>query len=454
MTIRDRLTWQFVLLVSLILGVAFGVIYSSSSTYRYDDFHERLKARATNIANLLLQVEEVDEALLEKIETSSPLRLTRECVWVIDVDGTVVYHGGEDRPRPPRDAQVRLLNGGPERNRDEGGLEGMELLYSGSGQRAVVSISAMDVYGQRKMGNLGRVLIATFIAGVLLIFFIGRVYAARSLAPLRRLSEEIASIGVDHLDERVDEGNGRDELAVVARAFNELLERLDDAFKGQRGFIANASHELRTPLTAVSGQLEVLLLRDRQVSEYRTAITSVLEDLRNLRRLVDSLLELAQSEGGRSAVSFRPVRMDELIWQARSEVLRAGAGRQVEVGMESVDEEAQWTVQGDERLLRSVLFNLMENGCKYSPDQRVRVEMHTAGERLRIAFVDQGIGIPEEDQQNVLEPFRRAQNVMGKAGHGIGLSLARRIVLLHHGAFRFRSEVGKGTTVTIWLPQG
>nr|MBP6392718.1 HAMP domain-containing histidine kinase [Flavobacteriales bacterium] len=233
-----------------------------------------------------------------------------------------------------------------------------------------------------------------------------------------------------------------------------LLDRLQTAFVSQKNFIANASHEMRTPLTAISGQLEVLLLKERAPAEYGEAVRSVLEDMHALNRLADRLLLMAQAENKAPASSFAPVRLDEVLWQARAEVQRLGAGYQVDIDMGEVEVEADLLVQGNEDLLRSLVTNLIENACKYSNDHRASVALRTSGQELLVIVRDKGPGIAPVDHDRVFEPFYRANSTGGSKGHGIGLSLAKRIAELHNGRITLGSRLGGGACFTAHLPKG
>jgi signal transduction histidine kinase len=231
-----------------------------------------------------------------------------------------------------------------------------------------------------------------------------------------------------------------------------LLDRLEKAFKAQRNFIANASHELRTPLTVISGQLEVLLLMERSSEDYRRAVASVLEDMRSLNKLSNRLLLLAQADNASAMAGFAPVRIDEILWQARSELLRNHKENIVDVSMVEVEDERYMQVAGVENLLRSLIFNLMENGCKYSPEHRVEVGLQVSNGNIDLEFRDQGIGIPEEEKERIFSPFFRGSNTAGHHGHGIGLSLVRRILDLHGGSVTFAPNNGAGTVFRVSLP--
>ncbi len=452
MTIRNRLALRFMLLASLIMGVAMLVVYSLSARYRIEEFQERIHDRGRNVAMLLLQVDEVDQQLLNRIERDSPAQVPGEAVRIFDRHGAEIFSRGVwRRPEAGPELLEKVLASDGMLEMDDSG-ETIGFIFNDRGERYIVLVAGEDRFGKSKLRNLGRVVLVTYGFGVLITFLVGRVYAQRALDPLKRLVGEVRSMQVGDLHQRVEVGEEEDEIAQLATSFNELLGRLATAFNSQRNFIANASHELRTPLTVISGQLEVLLLMERSGDEYRHAVASVLEDMRSLNRLADRLLMLAQADDRISSTTFTPVRMDEIIWQARTELVKKKKDHVVDVVMPEVDDERSLQVQGNEDLLRSLVFNLMENGCKYSPDHRVEVRMSIDDGQIQLDLADQGIGIPEPEWNKIFSPFFRGSNTSGSQGHGIGLSLVQRIAELHNGRIGFQPNVPRGTVFIVSLP--
>jgi signal transduction histidine kinase len=184
-----------------------------------------------------------------------------------------------------------------------------------------------------------------------------------------------------------------------------------------------------------------------------TGLRSVLDDMHALNRLADRLLLMAQAENKAPMASFKPVRMDEVLWSARAEVQRIDARYAVDVDMGDVEEEAELLVHGNEDLLRSLVTNLMENACKYSDDHRARVLLRSLAHELQVMVSDKGPGIAPADQARIFEPFFRTNNTGSAKGHGIGLSLAWRIAELHGGRITLVSAVGEGALFTAHLPR-
>jgi signal transduction histidine kinase len=265
--------------------------------------------------------------------------------------------------------------------------------------------------------------------------------------------DQVDDISITSLDLRVAEGKEDDEISKLARTFNNMLERLETAFKMQKNFIANASHELRTPLTTITGQLEVALMNTRTIAEYEQIMHSVLEDIKNLNTASNRLLLLAQASSETSEVDFRPVRVDDVIWQGAAELRKRNPDYAISVSLDDAfKDEEQLIILGNEQLIKTALVNLMDNGCKYSENNQVRISIYPRGKQLILDFTDQGIGIEANDIPHIFEPFYRGKNTVSIRGHGIGLSLVERIIHLHRGQIQVFSLLEKGSTFEITFP--
>ncbi|MBK8557504.1 MAG: HAMP domain-containing protein [Lewinellaceae bacterium] len=282
--------------------------------------------------------------------------------------------------------------------------------------------------------RLGRILIYSFLLGIAGIVFLGWYFAGLALAPVLRIMNEMDSLRPNDLSRRLEHTGGKDEMSRLTATFNRLLDRQEHAFRMQRMFLSNISHELRNPLTAVRTQIDVTLQRDRDAASYKNALRSVLDDLREISEVEEKLLLLSKVINDPKAVSLEPVRLDEVLWQAKEMVQRRSEQFKITLELENLPEsEERLKVLGNEALLRTALLNLMENGCKYSPDHRVKVRLICAENgRHIVEVIDNGPGIPAEEQAFIFEPFFRSPRHRSIKGAGIGLSLVQSILQLHH----------------------
>lgn len=453
MQIRRKLTYRFITIVAVILLFSSLAVYLSSADYRKDDFYNRLINKASNTAKLLIEVEEVDAKLLHRIEDNNPMSLPEEKIVIFNYKNQRIFNTdnkGILKITPAIIDQIRLEG---ETRYMQDGHEVVGFMFTDTYDRFVVIAAGKDIYGLGKLKNLRNILLFVFAISIIIVSISGWIYAGKALHPINKLVERVNNISITSLNLRLDEGENQDEISQLAHTFNQMLERLEKAFNMQKNFIANASHELRTPLTAITGQLEVILMKQRNEEEYRKTMTSVLDDMKSLNNTSNRLLLLAQASSETSKVDFNPTRIDDLLWQAQQENLKRNPNYIIEIGFsDTMEDEAQLTVTGNDQLLKTAVGNLMENGCKYSDDHKVQVFVLPRPQYLYISFSDKGIGINPEDLKQIFEPFHRGSNAVGYKGHGIGLSLVERIVQLHGGRIDVKSEVGEGTIFTLILP--
>jgi len=450
MNIRTRLTIQFVLIVVIINLISAISIYYFSSKYRLEDFYLRLNSKANNTAKLLLDVDEIDNELLRKIEMSTPFRLYNEKIIIYNNEEEVIFSTDEHEFLKINNSLLEKTKKNKSYRFKQGEYEGLGLVLSNNKSEIIVFVAAIDIYGGRKITNLRLVLLVVFGVSVALSLVSGWIYSGRALDPILTIIEKVKKITIGSLNLRLDEGNKKDEIARLSATFNDMLSRLEIAVKAHKNFIGNASHELRTPLTALTGQLEVTLMKERSNEIYTNVLKSVLEDIKELNVISNRLLILAQVESVNIESHFNLVRIDELLWQSRQELLKTYSHYKIIVAInEAIEEESNLIINGNEQLLKIMLSNIIENGCKYSNDNTINIYIDLKGEDIIIKFTDRGIGIPQNDLENIFEPFHRAKNAMSFNGSGIGLSLVRHISKIHNADISVFSELNVGTVVTL-----
>ena len=455
MQLRTRLTLQFLAIGATVLVLASIAIYFFSSGHRKEDFYSRLQNKATNTAMLLIQFDEVDLELLKRIEADNPISLPRERITIYDFRNQIIYSTDVGQVITVDEKLLDEIRLKGKVRFTSGEYEVLGFLYTGEFDRFVIIAAGVDVFGWRKIKNLRNILLGVISSSLLVLLYSGWLYAGKALKPISQIVTQVDDITITNLGTRLSEGNNKDEIARLAATFNNLLERLETAFASQKQFISNASHELRTPLTIITGQLEVVLLKKSKTADYERVIASVLEDIRKLNRTSNRLLILAQASAAQLAdLNISPLRVDEIIWNTREQLIKRNGNYQIHFNLDpSIDEESKMIIPGDELLIRAMIINLLENGCKYSDDQKVMVNLAADNDNIILIFTDQGIGIHPEDLDTVFEPFRRGKNATHIKGHGIGLSLVEKIVNLHNGRIKVESETGKGTVFTVVLPR-
>ena len=453
MEIRKKLLYQFIGIVAMILLLSSLSVYFSFSEGRKQEFYDRLGSKAKMVAQMLIDIDEIDAELLKRIEKNNPVSLPKEKIIIYDYQNKIVYSTDDDQLliiTPELITEVRL-NGEVRLNQTPFEIFGQ--FYAGKYDRYVVFAAATDIYGLGKLKRLRVILLIVFIISLFIVFLSGKVFVLRALTPISNIMSQVGAISVSNLDARISEGNGKDELSQLSQTFNKMLDRIESAFITQKNFIANASHELRTPLTVITGHLEVTLMNARENEEYRKTIISVLGNIKNLNHISNRLLQLAQASSELSEADFSLIRIDEVLWQAKKDVLKTNDNYQININFsESIDDEYNLRVRGNNQLLRTAISNIIDNGCKYSNDYTSEISVNNENNYVIMNFSDKGIGISEEELKMIFQPFYRAKNAIGTKGHGIGLSLVDKIITLHKGKITVKSELLMGSTFTLALP--
>ena len=286
---------------------------------------------------------------------------------------------------------------------------------------------------------------------VLLFGLVGGWTLARlGLRPVARVTRTAQDIvKAEDLSHRVPYTGPADEVGALATTFNEMLNRLQALFEGQRQFLAEAAHELRTPLASMLGNVDLLVSFGDDVRRRRETIAALQRTGRHVTRLLDDLLLLAQAEAGLHLASFEAIALDDLLIDVYESVMLTAGN--VNLKLERCDPVS---VRGDPNRLRQVFMNLIDNAVKYSlPGGDVTISLFIRDCCVHVTVRDHGPGIPEELIPLIFEPFFRAPTI-GKRipGAGLGLAIVRWIVREHGGEVNIRSESNKGTTVALTLP--
>lgn len=289
--------------------------------------------------------------------------------------------------------------------------------------------------------------------GVLLVGIGGGwVMITRSLRPVREIGATARRIAAGDLSGRINVEDARSELGDLGRVLNSTFARLEAAFADQKNFTADASHELRTPLAVILTEAQRALARERTAEEYRATIAVCRDTARDMRKLTESLLELARLDAGQEPMQREPVDLAEVAAGAAERLRPLIAERRISLLANGVAAPAS----ADPARLQQVAMNLLQNAIRYNRDGgEIRLQTGSTEKEAWLAVSDTGEGIAAEDLPRVFERFYRADKARTRAqgGIGLGLSICKAIVDSHGGTIDVASEPGKGTTFTLRLPR-
>lgn len=452
MQIRTRLTIQFSLLVSGILLVTFFAIYYFTYNNVTEDFYDRLRSKAKSTAELLLKVPQVNTEVLRALEGSNRDLIYNENILIFDEKNRLIYTNTNAVTKSIHVSNYWLdeIRKSGEIRYTDGDYKVVGLYYKYPFNRAVVMLGAQDLYGQANLSNLNTLLTVLYLIVTAIVGLAGWVFAKRALRPISKVMNAVEGILPQKLDTRLEIPNQKDEIGRLSTTFNKLLDRIETAFQMQKIFVANVSHELKNPLTKIRSQLEVSMLKERSTNDYQITIQSVLEDVQELAQLSNTLLELAKVSEDQRDLLTEIVRIDDLLWDCRQSLSQANPAYNIQLNLDELPDDDTWLeIAGNSTLLKTAFLNLMDNACKFSENQMVKITLNASFKKLNLRFADNGKGIPVQDQNLIFQPFYRGDNTANVKGYGIGLSLVERIVKLHNGYVSIQTNQPKGTTFII-----
>ena len=288
--------------------------------------------------------------------------------------------------------------------------------------------------------------LTVFVTGIA-----GAFLARITLKPVENMIKTIQQIKADNLKLRVSIPDTKDEIKRLAETFNDMLNELERSFSTQQQFIQDVSHELRTPLTILKGEIEVALKKVRSSHEYEEVLSSSLEEINKIRRIVDDLLLLARFDSKKI-----PFEMKEMDLNAEAKELLNDMdilARQKDIKINFFASTPAITLTADQNQLRQVLANLIDNAIKYTPaNGEVSISLDKDDTHVRVKVSDTGMGIPLQEQPFIFDRFYRVDKSRSPRGFGLGLSIVKSIIDAHHGKIKVESPPSGGTIFYVSFP--
>jgi heavy metal sensor kinase len=464
-SVRARLTLWYVSVLGLVLvAFSFGV-YALLSNALYARVDDGLRAVVDiTTKSLSNDIEEGQTIQNAAQSTVAELFNPQQAIAIFDESGTLLAENtsGEDfHARLPDtgsipDNELHLFTV-PESDDDDQRVAVRRVRVSPLNIPYIILVNQPLDAIEDELDSLRKILYYTVPIALLMAGLGGWFLARKSLAPVVSMAESARRIGSENLDLQLPVANPRDELGKLATAFNELLARLNAAFKQQRQFMADASHELRTPLSVMHTAAGVTLKQPhRNEGEYREAIEMLNEQTRRLSRIVKDMFILARADAGRYPLTKATLYLDDLL----EEVTNAGSVLASDKNITfEVENSLEASYYGDEDLLRQMILNLVDNAIKYTPSSTtIKLSLAQRRNEYLISVSDNGPGIPDEAKPRIFERFYRADKARSRSietdggGAGLGLAISRWIAEAHGGSLELAHSDHSGTTFLIKLP--
>src|SRR3984893_2215334 len=450
-SIATQLVLLFTLCAALLLSCSLGLFYWIVVRHAFEEDNAVLADKLAAIRTDLKQPDGIN-ALDEELKNPRTGETAVYWIRIVGPDQTIVTETpGMDRllpsrvfppasalgPRLPADYHTdgRLFSLLSENETVNGGAYAVQI--------------AQDRSADERFRKQFRALLALVLgAGVIASALIAVTVTRRGLRPLAEMRRSLERVQPAHLSERIEPGQWPRELQPLAASFDDMLARLEDSFTRLSQFSADLAHELRTPIGNMLGEAQVALTRPRTAEEDRAVIESSVSECERLSGLVDNLLFLARAEAADRQIQ-------PSLFDGRTAIEKIAAYYQ------TIAEDRHITIQcsgegqifADPALFSRALNNLVENALRFTPDGgTIRISAEVNAAHAQVSVSDSGSGIAPEHLPHVFDRFYRADSSRSSAGAGLGLSLVKSIVDLHGGSATIHSEVGRGTTVVLLLP--
>ncbi len=452
LSIRARLTLWYTAVLSLVLVVSGATLYLTQSRSRMGRLDEELARGATLLARTVArEMEEGQDLPPAAHEALEDIDIPGRSLAVFDANGTLVLGRWEGLPRDAGAAAGGVVF---RTVPTPAGAARVHRALCHQGETTFEVGVAEDLGAvARELAGLRDALLGSLLFGLVLAVGGGWWIARGALRPVELLALQAGRITGRTPGDRLTPPNPEDELGQLARAFNELLARLESALHQQRQFMADASHELRTPVSVARTAIEVTLSRiGRLEEEYRDSLGIVAAQMRRLTRLVEDMFTLARADASGLPLERAPLYLDELVADCvkGARVLAEPRGVRVDsTGPPDLE------LHGDEPRLRRMLMNLVENAVRHTPSGGlVRLAVEDLSSAVEVAISDSGPGIAQADRDRVFSRFVRLDPARAGEGAGLGLPIARAIAEAHGGTLILARSDASGSTFLVRLPFG
>lgn len=445
LSLRSRITLFFTSIQSALLVVAFVIVYFGHQRSRLSEIDEELIRTETLVA----------KAISTDLDEGTPLpAAVQDSLQEIDLPGLSVSILDEKGLPLAGESGISVLSPA-ERAITEKTVQGNTRRYRARHQHSSstfqVAIGHPLADLENELASLRGVLVGSLAFSLSLAIALGFWFSGGALRPVTVMAEQARRMTGETAGARLESSDRSDELGALARAFNELLDRIESTLARQRQFMADASHELRTPVSVARTAIEVTEAKaGRTQGEYQECLGVVRKQMTRLSRIVDDLFALARADAGSLPLNVGRFYLDELVAACVKDanLMAMAKGTTVEwTGAEDVE------ISGDERLLGQMISNLLDNAVRHGePSGRVTVDLVRQDGRAEISVRDSNQGIAEAEHERIFGRFVRLDPARAGEGAGLGLSIARAIAVAHGGTLCLASAGSLGNAFVVVLP--
>ncbi|MEJ1240105.1 HAMP domain-containing sensor histidine kinase [Chryseolinea sp. T2] len=452
MDIKKKIVLYFSSGTIILLAIALVFIYTLFSRFREEEFQQRQVEKIRTTLKFLTEIRNIDQDLIEGMDRITIHDIYDEKLLIFDKSKKLVYSSIDDTPVAFSSDLLEALSADKPIIEQKDGLYDVTGIYLEKDDKAYYGISkAYDISGYSKLNYLRYVLSFTLAGICLAVVLIAYYLSSKITRSIEDVTRQINDFAVDGTNNKLVTAGTSDEVSILAQRFNELMQRMNEAFAFQKHAVHHISHELKTPIAVLVSDIE-RMEQEKDTERLKQMISVQKENTKSLGEIINSLLEIAKTESG-NAVTTTQVRVDEMIF----DLIDSFRALYPEFRFSITYSDAQvnddnLSVRVNDRLFRSALSNLMQNCINYSQDAKAGISIATTAESLKLDFTNRGKVISEYEQAFLFRHFFRGANSRGKRGFGLGLVFISKILSLHKGTVTYAAGEGDLNTFSISLP--
>ncbi len=455
-SIKTKIILAYTFVFGIMLTAFAAIIYHSTKEAEFLKLNTNLKSYAISLRTEIEDEFDDNSSLdFKKLNSIKSKGLVGERFQLFDKEGKVIVRDSLLSKSSTPELN-KILNGKFEYEREKIDHHKYHIFWNkfetenDSVYILETAASVKDVFDD--LNRLFYLFVFIIPTGLIITGFAAYFISRAAFKPITQMAGTAKNISGKNLDKRLELPKAKDEVRVLGETLNEMIERIDNAFKSQKRFIANASHEIKTPLTVIQTELEILekKLRDGDSQE---SVKNALSEIENLTKLTNSLLTIVKLDASQSRLNLSKIRIDELLADCVQTMNKAAMNKDIRINLSIED---AFEIEADNEKLKSVFLNLIDNAIKYSfPNSTILVRLEEIlNDQTKIIIENSGPGILPQDIPYIFNRFYRSNDTRAEInGSGLGLAIAKEIIELHLGKITVESKTGEKTIFSVFLPR-
>ena len=443
MKLRHRLSLYSLIIFSVIILIISSVIYFSFYTIMERKEVKGLESKSLLAAIYYLEKDEMSSNEHEEVRSQLQKTISKKNIAIFNEKGE--YVSGN---MPFDYTKSKEFIDDIKRNY-KGYLITDDYFYNGifykdNEGKFIVITRELKTEFDGQLDVLLKILIVVSLVGLLFMYLFSQILGYVAYQPIIEIINQIKNRNTSNFNEPLQLKKAYAEVDDLIFTYNQFIHQIAQTFNVQKNFIDYVSHELRTPIAAIFGTLEVTKQKERTAEEYNEVLNRLRQYTTDLQETLDQMMLLS---GAKTTFELKPIRVDEVVWQVIENAILYHQAR-IEVDL-YVPNDQLLKINGNEKLLEVAIGNIIGNAIKYSDNNVVKVKFIEVENHLEINIIDQGIGILQEDIEQIKQNFYRGKNTQDYQGKGIGLSIANIIFKLHNIEIDIKQNNVKGTIIVL-----